>query len=93
MEKRAFFIVVAFFVASIFLSGGTSNAGDVERISKESLKDLLGNQDVIVLDVRLPKDSNASELQIKGAMREDPSQVTEWMKKYPKDKTLIFYCA
>lgn len=80
-------------MAAIFVSGGILNAADVERISKESLKDLLGSPDVIVLDVRLPKDSNASELQIKGAIREDPSQVTEWMKKYPKDKTLIFYCA
>jgi len=93
MKKRAFFVMAVFFLAAIFVSGGISNAGDVERISKESLKSLLGNPDVMVIDVRLPKDRNASELQIKGAIRENPFKVKEWMKKYPKDKTLVFYCA
>jgi len=93
MKKRAFFAMAVLFLAAIFVSGGISNAGDVERISKESLKSLLVNPDVIVLDVRLPKDRNASQLQIKGAIRENPFKVKEWMKKYPKDKTLVFYCA
>ena len=93
MKKRTLLAMAIFFLTGMFISGGISNAGDVKRISKESLKSLLGNPDVIVLDVRLPKDRNASQLQIKGAIRENPFKVKEWMKKYPKDKTLVFYCA
>jgi predicted sulfurtransferase len=93
MGKRAFFGMVVLFLAAMFISGGISQAGDVKRMSKESLKNALSNPDVIVVDVRLPKDWDASELQIKGAVREDPSHVKDWMTKYPKDKTLVFYCA
>jgi rhodanese-related sulfurtransferase len=32
-------------------------------------------------------------VKIKGAVREDLEKVDTWMNKYPKDKTLVFYCA
>jgi hypothetical protein len=28
---------------------------------------------------------------IQGAVREDPLKTAEWMEKYGKDKTLVFY--
>ena len=38
-------------------------------------------------------DWNKSELKIKGAVREELSTISGWIDKYPKGKTLVFYCA
>ena len=68
-------------------------AEEVPRISKEELRTLLGNPDVIIIDVRLSGDLADSDSKIKRAIHEDPRNVEAWMSKYPKDKTLVFYCA
>ena len=68
-------------------------AAETPRIEKEKLKEMLGKPELILIDVRAGADWKASTQKIKGAVREDPGQVDTWMKKYPKDKTLVFYCA
>jgi rhodanese-related sulfurtransferase len=68
-------------------------ATDVKRMTKEELKTMLGSPNLVVVDVRLGSDWAASNAKIKGALREDPEQVDKWMAKYPKNKTLLFYCA
>ncbi len=68
-------------------------AAETPRIEKEKLKDMLGKPELILIDVRAGADWKASTQKIKGAVREDPGQMDNWIKKYPKDKTLIFYCA
>jgi hypothetical protein len=64
---------------------------DVPRITKENLKPILGNPNVIILDVRLLDQWKEAELKIPGAIYEDPGEVDSWLEKYPKDKTLVFY--
>ena len=71
----------------------SSWGADVPKITKEDLKAILGTPDVIIVDVRTNAGWNESKLKIKGAVREDPTQATLWTAKYPKDKTLVFYCA
>lgn len=71
----------------------TALAQEAPKITKEELLGVLGNSDVIVIDVRLGGDWDGSELKIKGAVREDPKNIGSWVDKYPKEKTLIFYCA
>ena len=70
-------------------------AMEIPRISKEELKSMLGNPDVVVIDVRAFLDHKTSVKQIKGAVREDPdpTQVKSWANKYSKDKTIVLYCA
>lgn len=68
-------------------------AADAPRIEKERLKEMLGKPELVLIDVRAGADWKASTQKIKGAVREDPGQLDTWMKKYPKDKTLVFYCA
>jgi hypothetical protein len=68
-------------------------AAGVPRMTKEELNGMLGNPDVMIIDVRIGNDWNASEFIIKGAVRVDPGKVSEWIDRYPKDKTLVFYCA
>jgi rhodanese-related sulfurtransferase len=48
---------------------------------------------LIIIDVRYGKDWTDSDLKIRGAVREDPEAFDSWANKYPKDKTLLFYCA
>ena len=68
-------------------------AADVSRMTKEELKSMLGNPDVIILDVRSGTDWRASESKIKGAIREESYQARSWADKYDKGKTYVLYCA
>ena len=68
-------------------------AGDVPRMTKEELKGLLGNPNVIVLDVRVTYVWERSDSKIKGAYRESKEDFNAWADKYPKTKTLVLYCA
>jgi predicted sulfurtransferase len=73
-----------------------ANGKDVEAplITKEQLQAMLGNPEVIILDVRVEREWEGSESKIQGAIREDPWKGIEtWAKKYPKDKTLVLYCS
>jgi len=80
----------------LFLVGGCTTLAkstDTPRITKEELKAKLDNPDLVIIDVRFGLDWTGSDLKIKGAVREDPEAVGSWANKYPKDKTLVFYCA
>ena len=74
----------------LFLQAGSNI--DVPRISIDDVKNLLGNPNVVIIDVRTKKSWWSSTMKIKDAVREDPSKVSEWMGKYSKSQTLLFYC-
>lgn len=66
-------------------------AGGISRISKENLKEKLGNSDVIILDVRTSKDWQKSELKIKGAIRRRPKLFDSWANDFPRGKVIVLY--
>ena len=68
-------------------------ADDTVRMTQEELKGRLGDPDVIIVDVRAEGSWKGSASKIRGAVREDPTGVERWMNKYPKDKTMVFYCS
>ncbi len=68
-------------------------SADVPRMTQDELRALLGNPDLVILDVRASSDWTASGLKIKGAVREEPNDIASWANKYSKDKTLVLYCA
>jgi rhodanese-related sulfurtransferase len=79
---------------SVFLlcaSAGPAAAQGVPRISKEALRAVLGQDDVVVIDLRIPNQYAPSEGTIPGAVRENPMDIRYW-SAYPKDKTIILYC-
>jgi rhodanese-related sulfurtransferase len=84
-------IVVAFAVVAVFATPAL--AQEAKRMSIEELKGMLGNPDLVIVDVRRDEDWTKDKNKIKGAVREDPEKADTWMSKYPKDKTLVFYCA
>ncbi len=66
-------------------------AEDVLRISKEMLKEQLGNPNVIILDVRVSENWQKSEFKIKGAIRRRPKLFDSWANEFPRDKVLVLY--
>ena len=68
-------------------------ASEVKTIDKDGLKDLLGSDKLVVLDVRGGSDWSASDFKIKGAVRVEPGNVSSWAGGYPKEKTYVLYCA
>jgi rhodanese-related sulfurtransferase len=83
------FIVVILLAIGIF----TTCKGDVPRMTKDELKAMLGNPDLVVIDVRLDREWKKSDSKIKGAIREEPVNIESWANKYSKDKTLVLYCS
>ena len=95
MTKRGWRV---FAVASGFIILGVlaqmACAAEVPRVSKEELKSMLGNPEVIIIDVRAAGDWDQGKTKIQGAVREDPDKnAKSWADKYSKDKTVILYCA
>lgn len=83
-------VILLLVIAHAAFAGAPAEA---PRMSKEDLKARIGNKDTIIIDVRQPGDWGESGSKIKGAVREDPQNATAWSRKYPKDKTLVLYCA
>lgn len=95
MKNRRFtaFLVASIGLLTVLLVHSLGMAADVSRMTKDELKAKLGNEDVVILDVRSPSDWEKSDLKIRGAVREDPVNPDAWQEKYQKDKTYVLYCA
>ena len=92
MKKRLLFApLLIIFVVGILAT--FTKAADVPRMTTDELKAMLGNADLVIVDVRSKKDWKDSDSKIQGAIREDPDSVKSWAEKYAKDKTLLLYCA
>ncbi len=84
------------FGSILILMGLLSSAAfsqEPPKISKEELKTMLGDPNVIILDVRIYDEWKASDKKIQGATWKNPEKIGSWLKQYPKDKTLVFYCS
>jgi len=93
MRKLILLIAISVVFAAAAFFATPAAAQDVKRMTIEELKGMLGNPDLVIVDVRRDGDWKSSKVKIKGAVREDQDKVDAWMNKYPKDKTLVFYCA
>jgi hypothetical protein len=60
-------------------------------LDQENVKSSLLDREVIILDVRAPKDWKVSDKKIKGAVRQDPDEVATWAGNLPQDKKIILY--
>ena len=85
------FLAAGLLLSWVFVMTGL--AEEVPRITGEQLKRMLADPNVAIIDVRANVDWAGSSRKIKGAIREDARRVNAWMEKYPREKTLIFYCS
>ncbi len=97
MRAKTNITALAFLLGFMVLMGTTGNsparAEAIERIAPQTLAEMMDGSDVLIVDVRLAKHKQKSGEMIKGAKPEDPSNLEQWLGKYPKDKTIVFYCA
>ena len=93
--KAKYLLILVVTLCLVFAVGFfmTAAAKDVPRMTKEQLKEMMDGPNVVIIDVRIGKDWKASDVKIKGAIRETPKKAQEWAKKYDKDKTYVLYCA
>jgi rhodanese-related sulfurtransferase len=67
---------------------------EAPRIPLDELKSRLGDSSLVLIDVRTTGDWEESRTKIKGAIREnDYWNPSAWASRYPRDKTIVLYCA
>jgi rhodanese-related sulfurtransferase len=94
MKKYIYlFVSVLLVLGQVVLLPQTGRASETPRMTKEQLKTMLDHPDILVVDVRTTPDWDDSESMIKGAVRKDPRKIQIWIKQYPKNKIIVFYCA
>ena len=79
--------------ALIFGAAASASADTVKRMTIEELKSIMDSGKVTIIDVRRGRDWSASEFKIKGAERVEVKEILADPQKYPKDRTLVLYCA
>lgn len=92
MKTRATALLALMLAFNIHV-GAPALAAEAPRLEKDELKANLGNSDVVVIDVRSYTDWLLSGDKIQGAVRENYRDFEGWNAKYPKDKTIVLYCA
>ena len=92
MKKIGMCVAIVFIFSMTAVSWTAMKGAEVERITKESLKEMLDDPMLVIMDVRVKSHWESSKRKIKGAIREDPKDVEAWMNQYDRDKTLVLYC-
>lgn len=63
----------------------------VPRLTKEAVKEMLGQPDVVIVDIRYIKQYEQSDKKLPGAVFVQPENFDEFVKNHPKDKTYVLY--
>jgi len=66
---------------------------EVPEMTRETLKALLGDPELAVLDVTCKERGAEIARQIPGSVWRDCTRVEEWAPLYRKDQTIVVYCA
>lgn len=94
MHYRRFVIHAALIATALLLATAfAAGAASVPRMSTDELKSRLGEADLVVLDVRGSWDWDKAAEKIAGSERVNPAAAEQWAGNYPREKTLVLYCA
>ncbi len=94
--RRLFFSASAVLVGLLLFAATTEKGCSFPQpamITKEQLKTMLNDPEVVIIDLRINRDWDAADRKIPGAVHEDPDHIADWVGKYPKDKIIVLYCA
>jgi rhodanese-related sulfurtransferase len=76
------------------VAGQTQADRPAKTINAKQLRRLMANGgEFVIVDVRTPKDYEASQTKIKGALRIAPGDLEWRLNDLPKKKTVVLYCA
>jgi predicted sulfurtransferase len=93
MRKDALMVFLALLEVIYVFPIDAAMGAEAPRMGKDELKTKLENSDVVIIDVRSYTDWLLSGDKIKGAVRENYRDFEGWSARYPKDKTIVLYCA
>ncbi len=96
MKLRLWVVAALALAAFLACNSGVVGYGsgkEAPRVDKDTLKNWLGDPNLVLLDVRAEGDWQGSDKKIKGALRRDPKKVKEWAVTFNKDKKIVLYCA
>ncbi len=87
--------LILLLLAALLMVPLAGSAADTELkyVDKDTLKDMLGAPNLLIIDVRQPTDWNGSDKKIQGAVRQEPNQAATWGPNLSKDKKIVLYCA
>ncbi len=66
---------------------------ELKYVDLETLKGMLEDPQLMIIDVRVPSSWAESDKKIKAAVRQDPGKVPDWGKTLPKDQKIVLYCS
>ncbi len=93
MKELKTILTISLFIIVLAVFANSSWSASVNKMTKEELKSIMGTETVTILDVRRGRDWSSSEYKIKGAERIDNENILIQTKKFPKNQTLVLYCA
>ena len=93
MRTRDYRVYAVVILTCLIATSFNVLADTVPRMTVDELKSRLGAVDILVLDVRSNRDWNAANSLISGAVRVSPYEVSKWSENFPKQKTIVLYCA
>ena len=91
MRKTNFSVMALAISLMLAFTWSCSSGEKPPLLDRETIKSWLSNPEVIILDVRAPKDWNVSDKKIPGAVRREPDEVTIWAANLPKNKQIVLY--
>jgi rhodanese-related sulfurtransferase len=93
MRKRMLVVGVWLLLLASLLVSSAARATEPPRITKEELRQRLGEPGLVIVDVRIGGGGIQGDRKITGSVREDPFEVNAWAQRYPKDKPIVLYCS
>jgi len=91
MKKKLLRVLILIF-STVVLFTIFALSADIPRMTKEEVKAMLGNPNLVILDVRFGSDYFASDFKIKGAER--PYYGCGYIETYQNpNKTFVIYCS
>ena len=91
--RKFIILALAGILLLLALSVALSAKEEVKSINPAALQAMLGDPQLMIIDVRTPSAWADSKNMIKGAVRQDPRKVPTWGKTLPKDKKIVVYCS
>jgi predicted sulfurtransferase len=93
MQRTKLWAVLLTVSLILAFTSARASGENAPRLDKETLKGWLSDPQVVILDVRRAGDWQESDKKIKGALRQDPTEIKTWAAALPKDKKIVLYCA
>lgn len=94
MKRAVWIALLVFCLVQLVVAAQSESKKSATKITARELEQLISDQTPItIIDVRLPKDYDASATRIKGAIRIVPKELKWRLNEITRDKQIVLYCA